>query len=200
MVAKSEPDVYGEMVAYSFPEGLNILGPSQVFSQINQDPTFSQQRSLLGTGGSRVIFGDFLVIPLGSSFLYVQPVYVRSNQTDAIPELKRVLVVNGGDVGVSDTFEGALSAAVTGAQPPDGGQQPGQGQTVAELLAQALDHFAAADAALKDSDLATYQDELAQARDLVKQANDLAAASAGSGTGVSPSPTVPPTASPTPTG
>jgi uncharacterized membrane protein (UPF0182 family) len=199
MAAKADPDVYGDLVAYSFPEGRNILGPSQVFSQINQDPTFSQQRSLLGTGGSRVIFGDFLAIPVGNSFLYVQPVYVRSNQTDAIPELKRVLVVNGGVVGVSDTFEGALSAAVTGVQPTGGGEQPG-GKTVAQLLAEALDHFAAADAALKAGDLATYQDELAQAQALVKQANDLAAAAAGSGTGATVTPTVTPTATPSPTG
>jgi uncharacterized membrane protein (UPF0182 family) len=194
MAAKCDPGVYGDMVAYSFPEGRNVLGPDQVFSQINQDPTFSQQRSLLSTGGSQVIFGDFLAIPVGNSFLYVQPVYVRSNQTNAIPELKRVLVVNGGTVGVSDTFEGALSAAVSGVQ-PSGGQQPGQGQTVAQLLAEALDHFAAADAALKDGDLATYQDELAQAQDLVKQANALAAAAGGSSGGITPTPS--PTPSPT---
>ncbi|MBA3690768.1 MAG: UPF0182 family protein [Actinobacteria bacterium] len=193
MAAKSDPGAYGELVSTTFPEGRNILGPDQVFSQINQDPTFSQQRSLLSTGGSSVIFGDFLAIPLGNSFLYVQPVYVRSNQTDAIPELKRVLVVNGGVVGVSDTFEGALSAAVTGTQSTGGGEQPPQGQTVAELLAQALDHFAAADAALKSGDLSTYQDELAQAQALVKQANDLAAAAA-SGTQVTA------TATPSPSG
>jgi uncharacterized membrane protein (UPF0182 family) len=198
MAAKSDPAVYGDLVAYSFPEGRNVLGPDQVFSQINQDPTFSQQRSLLSTGGSQVIFGDFLAIPVGNSFLYVQPVYVRSNQTNAIPELKRVLVVNGGTVGVSDTFEGALSAAVSGVQ-PSGGQQPGQGQTVAQLLAEALDHFAAADAALKAGDLATYQSELEQAQALVREANDLAAAGTGSGSGIQPTPTgtVSPTPSPT---
>jgi uncharacterized membrane protein (UPF0182 family) len=199
MAAKCDPGVYGDMVAYSFPEGRNVLGPDQVFSQINQDPTFSQQRSLLSTGGSQVIFGDFLAIPVGNSFLYVQPVYVRSNQTNAIPELKRVLVVNGGTVGVSDTFEGALSAAVSGVQ-PSGGQQPGQGQTVAQLLGEALDHFAAADAALKEGDLATYQDELAQAQDLVKQANALAAAAGGSSGGITPTPTVSASPTPSPTG
>ena len=41
------------------------------------------------------MFGDFLVIPINDSLLYVQPVYVRSNQENSIPELKRVIVVNG---------------------------------------------------------------------------------------------------------
>jgi uncharacterized membrane protein (UPF0182 family) len=202
MAAKSDPGSYGQIVAYSFPEGRNVLGPDQVFSQINQDPTFSQQRSLLGTGGSRVIFGDFLAIPVGDSFLYVQPVYVRSNQTNAIPELKRVLVVNGGVVGVGENFQTALTAAVEGIQPPDG-EGPGDGgpggQTVAQLLAEALDHFAAADQALQDSDLATYQSELALAQSLVQQANALAAGqSDGSpdGTIASPSASPPVSASP----
>jgi uncharacterized membrane protein (UPF0182 family) len=199
MAAKSDPGSYGEIVAYSFPEGRNILGPDQVFSQINQDPTFSQQRSLLGTGGSRVIFGDFLAIPVGDSFLYVQPVYVRSNQTNAIPELKRVLGVNGGVVGVGENFQTALTAAVQGIQAP--GEEPGGGEpgatTVADLLAQALDHFQAADTALKAGDLARYQSELEQAQSLVEQANDLAAALQGGGASPTATPTASATASPT---
>ncbi len=203
MAAKSDPGSYGELVAYSFPEGRNVLGPDQVFSQINQDPTFSQQRSLLGTGGSRVIFGDFQAIPVGNSFLYVQPVYVRSNQTNAIPELKRVLVVNGGVVGVGENFQTALTAAVEGVQPPggEGTGGPTGGETVSQLLAQALDHFTAANQALKDSDLALYQSELAQAQALVQQANDLAAGQGGgtSGSQASPVPSVSASATPTST-
>jgi uncharacterized membrane protein (UPF0182 family) len=190
MAAKADPGSYGQLVAYSFPEGRNILGPEQVFSQINQDPTFSQQRSLLSTGGSSVIFGDFLAIPIGNSFLYVQPVYVRANQENAIPELKRVLVVNGGVVGVGENFQTALTAAVEGSQPSEG-PGGGGGATVSDLLTQALDHFQAADQALKDQNLALYQSELAQAQALVQQANDLAASQQGGGA----SPTATPTAS-----
>jgi uncharacterized protein len=143
-----------------------------------------------------VIFGDFLAIPVGNSFLYVQPVYVRSNQTNAIPELKRVLVVNGGVVGLGENFETALTAAVEGVQPPDGGGGVPGGQTVAQLLAEALDHFTAADAALRAGDLARYQDELAQAKALVQEANDLAAAQGG-GTGAGVAPSVSPSPSST---
>ncbi len=198
MAAKADPGSYGQLVAFSFPEGRNILGPEQVFSQINQDPTFSAQRSLLGSGGSSVIFGDFLAIPIGNSFLYVQPVYVRSNQENAIPELKRVLVVNGGVVGVDENFTTALNAAVEGGQPPGGGGQPQGGQTVSELLAQALDHFQAADQALADKNLALYQSELQQAQDLVQQANDLASQQ-GTPTGA-PTATATASATPSPSG
>jgi uncharacterized membrane protein (UPF0182 family) len=198
MAAKADPGSYGQLVAFSFPEGRNILGPEQVFSQINQDPTFSQQRSLLSTGGSSVIFGDFLAIPIGNSFLYVQPVYVRSNQENAIPELKRVLVVNGGVVGVGENFQTALTAAVEGSQTPEG--PGGGGTTVSDLLAQALDHFQAADQALQDQNLALYQSELKQAQALVQQANDLAAQQQGGGTSPTATPTASATASASPSG
>jgi uncharacterized membrane protein (UPF0182 family) len=194
MAAKADPGSYGQLVAYSFPEGRNILGPEQVFSQINQDPTFSQQRSLLSTGGSSVIFGDFLAIPIGNSFLYVQPVYVRSNQENAIPELKRVLVVNGGVVGVGEDFQTALTAAVEGSQPSEG--PGGGGATVSDLLTQALQHFQAADQALKDQNLALYQSELAQAQALVQEANDLAASQQAGGASPTATPTAPATPSP----
>ena len=206
MTAGSDPGPgYGKLLAFTFPEGRTPEGPVQVYSRINQDPGFSSTRTLLGQGGSSVLFGDFLVIPMGNSFLYVEPVYVRSSQTSAVPELKRVVVVNGGTVGVGTTLSQALENSLQG-QGGGGGPGPGTGtvdQQVARLLGQALQHFTAADAALTAGDLGTYQRELKLAQDLVKQANDLIA-KAASGTSGSPSPSSPtgapvsPTSSPTP--
>ncbi len=190
MAANSDPAAYGQISSYTFPSGLNVFGPSQVFSQINQDPTFSQERTLLGTGGSSVVFGDLLVIPIDNSFLYVEPVYVRSQQTSAIPELKRVIVVNGSTVGIGSTLQEAIAASTTGQTQTGGGGGPTPGGTideqVAALLDQAVQHFAAADTALRAGDLATYQQELATAQALVQQANDLLAPQAGGGTSPSP--------------
>jgi uncharacterized membrane protein (UPF0182 family) len=199
MAANSDPDSYGDTVVYTFPSGRNIDGPTQVFAQINQDPVFSAQRTLLGSGGSTIVFGDFLVIPINDSLLYVQPVYVRSTQESSIPELKRVIVVNGDKVGIGTSLSEALAASTSG-QPSGGGGGETPGGTideqVAELLNQALQHFAAADAALTAGNLGTYQSELNVAQDLVQQANDLAAEQAGTGGGGSPTPS--PSASPSP--
>jgi uncharacterized membrane protein (UPF0182 family) len=200
MAANSDPDSYGDTVVYTFPSGRNIDGPTQVFAQINQDPEFSRDRTLLGSGGSTVVFGDFLVIPINDSLLYVQPVYVRSTQESSIPELKRVIVVNGDKVGIGTSLSEALAASTTG---QTGGGGTGGGTTggtideqITDLLSQALQHFAAADAALTAGDLGTYQTELNLAQDLVQQANDLAAEQTG--TGASGSPTPSPSASPSP--
>jgi uncharacterized membrane protein (UPF0182 family) len=188
MAAKSDPIDYGDIVTFEFPAGSNVDGPTQVFARINQDSRFSAERTLLGQGGSEIRFGDFLVVPIESSLLYVQPVYVESQQANAIPELKRVVVVNGTAIGIGNTLRDALSDSLGQALPPEGGgeQPPPTGTTdeqVATLLQQAANHFAAADAALKAGNLATYQSEIEAAQAAIEQAQALL----GQG-GTSPSP------------
>jgi uncharacterized protein len=128
--------------------------------------------------------------------LYVQPVYVRSNQENSIPELKRVIVVNGSTVGVGTSLSEALAASTNGQPSTGGGGGPTPGGTideqVAALLDQSLQHFAAADAALTAGDLGTYQTELAAAQALVQQANDLAAQQAAAGSSGTPTPSASP--------
>ena len=211
LAAGSDPGSYGKIRNFVFPTDAPVQGPSQVNSLINQEPSFSTFRTQTGQQGSSVYFGDLLVIPINDALLYVVPAYVRADQENAIPELKRVLVVNNGVVGVGANLNEALAAA-TGAQPPapeDGGAGTGGGTgngsgtgggtvnaQLSELLTEALSHFTAADAALKAGDLATYQSELAQAQALVEQADELAAA--GDTTGTSGATTVPTIASSVP--
>jgi uncharacterized membrane protein (UPF0182 family) len=178
MAANSDPDGYGELVAFTLPAGRDVDGPSLVFSRINSDQAFSAARTLLGTGGSEVKFGDLLTIPIEDSILYVLPMYVRAKQEAAVPELKLVMVVNGPSVSVANNLPDAIeeaTGAVSGGEPPE---PPGGGggtveQQVERLLAQAVEHFAAAEDALRAGDLATYQSEQEQAQALVEQANEL---------------------------
>ncbi|MGZ8630365.1 MAG: UPF0182 family membrane protein [Actinomycetota bacterium] len=189
LAASSDPDSYGRLLALELPSEENVAGPSLVFARINQDPQFSAERTLLGQGGSQVLFGDLLVIPIENSFLYVQPVYVRANQSAAVPELKRVVVANGDTVGVGTTLTEALQTAVGEEVDTGGGEQPGGvDRTVAELLAEAADHFAAAEEALRAGDLATYQQEIEAAQDLVAQALELSGEPPAGGAATSPSP------------
>jgi uncharacterized protein len=203
MAAKSDPGSdYGDLISFQFPAGVNVDGPTQVFSRINQDARFSAERTLLGQGGSSVVFGDFLVIPLQDSLLYVQPVYVESNQPNAIPELRRVVVVNGSQIGLGDTLTEALEDSVSGAvepPPPDGGEEPPPtGGSVEEQIQAALDeaaqHFAAADQALRAGDLATYQTEIEAAQQATARAQELIAGLLGVDATTTPSP------SPSPSG
>jgi uncharacterized protein len=164
---------------------------------IAQDGNIAQQISLWDQLGSRVIHGDLLAIPIGQSFLYVQPLYLESAQAEAaIPELRRVIVVHGDNVEWAVNIEQALALAFDledvpqpeePEEPPEPGEpeepgEPGEpGEPVpgeiAALLAEAEAHFLAAQQALQNGDLATYQREI----DLARQAVEDAAALAGGG-------------------
>src|SRR5436190_1002729 len=199
MAASSDQPDYGQLTVFRFPEGRTIEGPTQVFARINQDARFSSERTLLSQAGSNVLFGDFLVIPIDNSFLYVQPVYVQAQQTP-IPQLHDVIIVNGsgGAVTIADNLQDALKGAVTGQVPSGGGGGGGGGGTVPQriesLLAQAQQHFAAAQAALQAGNLGAYQTEIKAAQDAVDEAARLAGTATATGT-PTPTPTPTPSAS-----
>ena len=52
----------------------------QLEAMINQDTTISRQISLWDQHGSRVLRGNLLVIPIGNSFIYVEPVYLSAGR------------------------------------------------------------------------------------------------------------------------
>jgi hypothetical protein len=199
MAAKSDPgDEYGKIVSFEFPSGVNVDGPTQVFARINQDARFSAERTLLGQAGSDILFGDLLVIPVEDSLLYVQPVYVKSQQPNAIPELRRVVVVNGDRIGIGNTLRDALTDSIGQQVPPEEGEQPPQGtveEQIQALLDEAAQHFAAADAALRAGDLATYQAEIDAAEAATAEAQGLLAELLGIGPEPSPSATPEPSPS-----
>ena len=204
MAASSDPGNYGKLTVFRLPEGRNIEGPVQIMSRINQDPSFSAQRTLLGQGGSAVLFGDFLVIPIDDSFLYVVPVYVRSVQESAVPELKKVVIVNGsqGQVSLGDSLADALGKAVTGLPSNGNGGGGGGGggtvpQQIQRLLVEAQQHFLKAQEALVAGDLGTYQREVELAQQDVDKATKLTGQSSSSPS-ASPSATPTPGASPSP--
>lgn len=178
MAAVSDPDDYGRLVTIRFPPGRNVSGPGQVAVFMHQDPDVARETTLFGQRGSDVIWGDLLTIPVGQSFLYVQPMYLQSQQTEqAIPELKRVIVAHGNAVSFADSFENALAASFGApVEEPEEPVEPEPGaETVEELLAQAREHFERAAAALRDGDLAGYQREIEAAEAAVRRAVELLA-------------------------
>jgi hypothetical protein len=186
---------YGKLTTFEFPTGVNIDGPQQVRNLINQDPTVSSQVSLLNQQGSQVVFGDLLVVPVDEGFLYVQPLFVESNQGGTvIPELKRVVVVHGPTVTISDSLDAALSTSFGTPTEPT---PPGQEQTVQQLLNQAVNDFNRAERLLRQGDLAGYQQAIQDAQEAIQKAQDLERNQGGSGSsGGSSSPTPPPTSPP----
>jgi uncharacterized membrane protein (UPF0182 family) len=189
MVAKSDGDDYGKLETFVMPRSDRPDGPGIVAATMQQDPDVSQLQTLLGQQGSNLIYGNLILVPINQSLLYVRPVYTEAEST-SIPELKKVIVAYEGNVAVKDTLQEALSTLFGNA--PDTGEEAGNdggvtneppSDDVATLLGRAVDAFAAADSALKDGDLGTYQDKVKEAQDYINQANDLEGASSGKTTG-----------------
>ena len=65
----------------------------QVEGIVSQDTIIGPQLNLLATGGnSQVIRGNMLIIPIEESILYVEPIYVKALNANALPEQKKVIV------------------------------------------------------------------------------------------------------------
>ena len=107
MVARSDGEYYGQLVVYTFPKQKLIFGPKQMGARINQDPDVSQQITLWDQSGSNVIRGTLLVIPIESSLIYIQPLYLKA-EDGRIPELKRVIVGYQNTIAMGVDLEDAL--------------------------------------------------------------------------------------------
>jgi len=92
---------------YKFRKEVQVNGPGQVEALINQDPEISAQFTLWDQSGSRVKLGRMVILPMGNTVLYVQPVYLVSTKVK-IPELRRVIVSIGNEVVMDKTLWAAF--------------------------------------------------------------------------------------------
>src|SRR4029079_14220443 len=115
----SSPD-YGKMSVLQLPSNTQVSGPEQVGNDFESYAPAAANLSLLRKGGSRVDLGNLLTLPLGGSFVYVEPVYIRPAGTTSFPTMKKVLVSWNGTIAYESTIEKALDAAfgAAGAKPP----------------------------------------------------------------------------------
>lgn len=95
------------ITVYKFGKDVQVNGPAQVEALINQNPEISAQLTLWGQYGSTVEMGRMIILPMGNSILYVQPVYLTSTKTK-IPELSRVIVSIGNEVVMDTTLWSAF--------------------------------------------------------------------------------------------
>ncbi|HEX2903293.1 MAG TPA: UPF0182 family protein [Jatrophihabitans sp.] len=99
---------YGKMTVLKIASKAVIQGPEQIANTFKSTPAISKDISLLDTGGSSVIHGNMLTLPIGDSFLYVEPLYVQASGDQAYPILRRVQVAYGDRVGYAADLAGAL--------------------------------------------------------------------------------------------
>jgi uncharacterized membrane protein (UPF0182 family) len=166
LVALCDPGRYGELHVYRFPKDRTIYGPLQVEALIEQDETVSREMTLWDKGGSKVIRGHLLIVPVGASMLYVQPMYLEA-ASKGLPELKRVVVVYDQRVVMAPRFDEALrrlfgaapATLASPAAPTEPAPRPPVGGVDASVVAEAQAAFDASEAALRAGDWAAAQRE-----------------------------------------
>lgn len=183
MCARNDPPNYGKLLVYCFPKAKLVYGPSQINARIEQEAQISQQLTLWRQGGSDVMRGNLLIIPIEQSLLYVQSLYLKAAQGE-IPELKRVLAAYGDKIVMETNLERSLAtlfgeeraalAAVPTAQVerrtkgegPERALPPSSQQ---ELARQALQHLQKARQSYRRDDWAGFGEELKKLEETLRQ-------------------------------
>ena len=173
MVARNDGENYGKLSVYRFPKDKLVFGPKQIIGRINQDPVISQQISLWSQGGSQVIQGPLLVIPIEESLLYVRPLYLKA-EAGKIPELKRVVVAYENKIAMEGTLEEGLSkifGGVTAVRPQGTAARPPiiPSQDIQERMRRAITAYEEALRAQRDGDWARYGEAIRRLGEILKQ-------------------------------
>ncbi len=144
MAGRSDGENYGKLVVYNFPESRLIDGPVQIEARIDQNAQLSSQFTLWNQQGSRVVRGHLLVIPIGRSLIFVEPIYLQA-QRSPMPELRLVVLATQEKLGHGQTFteamnslfgEAAAKAAATEEPSPEAPTQPTPAATPTQNLQQ----------------------------------------------------------------
>lgn len=108
MMARCDGEHLGEKVVLLLSKQEIILGPMQIEARINQDQNISKDLTLWNQQGSQVLRGQMLVLPMGQTFLYVEPIYIQASQAK-MPQLKKVALAMGNNLVYADNYQEALA-------------------------------------------------------------------------------------------
>jgi len=181
--ALCDPGSYGRLILYKYTRGSLIPGPELMESKFNQNETISNLNRQLSNDQSQIRVGNLLVIPIGKSVMYVEPLFLQSRTSglQSIPELRKVILALKNKIVVGDTYQQALDklfgseaapATVPGTTPqttPPTGKPPTTPSEVdTAKVREALGLLDQAEQALRQGDFAKYGNLQKQARQRLK--------------------------------
>jgi uncharacterized protein len=158
MAGRSDGEHYGKLLVYNFPKSRLVDGPLQIEARIDQNAQLSGQFTLWNQQGSRVIRGHLLVIPIGRSLIFVEPIYLQAERSP-MPELRLVVLATQEKLAYGQTFSEAMTslfgeaAQAPRTQEPQGSRpaQPGEApkpaptetpsQNLQQLVNRAIQEF-----------------------------------------------------------
>ena len=180
LAARCDGDNLGKLLAYHFPKEHLVYGPSQIENRIQQDTTITEQLALWSRGGSQVIRGNLLLIPIAESNLYVEPVFLHA-EAGGFPELKRIIAAAGDQIVMRASLQESITA-IFGDEAPSLLETTDEEQITpdtADLIAQAQNHYHKAQQYLEAGNWSGYGNELDALEQILNQLANLIAEEEG---------------------
>jgi uncharacterized protein len=187
LYTRNDPPHYGEQILFELPRDELIPGPQQIESLIDQDPAISEQLALWKRGGSDVIRGHIVVVPIDSTLAFVEPLFLEA-QESAIPQLERVILASGRRVVMRSTTSSAIASLVgpdpvgderrargTGGSPPEvaaDGAAPASARPMNGTLLRAQRLLDEAEARLRAGDWAGFGQTWSELRSTLRPVDE----------------------------
>jgi uncharacterized protein len=180
LMVRNDEARYGEITLLEFPRDQQVPGPVQVQALIEQDPIIAPELSLLRQRGSQIDMGKLRVLPLDSTVLYVQPLFLSADESP-IPELWGIVASDGRSISIGQSLQSAVAGLRMPA--PVGGDSPGDDTRAATAAPrapteagavwsrQALDLLERAEVRLRAGDWTGYGRALDELRALLEELN-----------------------------
>jgi uncharacterized membrane protein (UPF0182 family) len=162
--AECDPDSYGQLVLFRYRKGAQAVGPEQMEAIFNQDKIIADINRQFENEQSQIVVGNLLVIPIGRSVMYVEPLFLRSRTVQAIPELKKVILAFKGKVVVGDSYAEALEKLTGETKEERNPAVPVPNAKSNPEAKAALGTLDQASAALRDGEFARYGELLKKLR------------------------------------
>lgn len=106
--ARMDGEYYGDLVLFKFSPEKTVYGPYLFRNQILQDPYIYQEISLWEGKGSKVEYGETVILPIENSLIYMVPVYLKADVEKTIPEMKRIILSDGKKIVMEENLNKAL--------------------------------------------------------------------------------------------
>ncbi len=116
---RGRENISGWMMSY-YSRGMNVslyypdestaaYGPMQIETKINQDDRMSSFFTLWSQKGSKVFRGNIKFIPLGMDILYVEPIFLESEQM-SMPQLVKIVAIYKGTVFIGNNYNDLINS------------------------------------------------------------------------------------------
>lgn len=101
------------MKLYRYSSDNTVLGPMQLDTQISQNQSILKEIDSLDVAGTKLT-KNIVVVPVNNKLIYVESIYQEYiNESNSMPQLKKVVVASGNKMAVGDNLKRALNNLVS---------------------------------------------------------------------------------------